>query len=297
MIQPAVTALEAVCLDWLYSNLDCFAIDWRADAAEIYRRLRPYAELGLAAYVDPLVPVSDVRERLILWLKDHAPEPNALRDVVREYPQAFPWAGMMLQHRAALGIAAPGLRAVVDDLSRQRFVRYFERPIGHDIAVHNIMCHIGHDPVVSLRQLYSRTMLAHKTWDDPSDTALYFLCHDVFFLTDWGKRKLPAYVQNQATWLRKFAHWHQERAASQNIDLAAELWLAMSFWQADASAVECSAVPLTSDPAGSVFPIPKSQGTSFIRQGDAGRQIAFFQNYHTVLVSLLALIRGWATVH
>jgi hypothetical protein len=288
------TPLVAACNDWIDENLHYFAINWSAEASEIYRRLKPYAELGLLLFIGQTAPAPGVyhlHRQLTGWLADNGPDPDALEAIAREFPQAYPWAGMIWQHRAHLGLASPELRRAIESLSSRRSVAYFERPVGHEIGVYNVMKALHHETPFTLPDLYSRTMLATRAWDDPSDAAIYFICHDIFFLTDFGKRALPEFVMDKEMWRRKLLGWYNDCAIAGKVDLAAELWLAFSFMRAVPIADRRH--PLVAIEKSGLPPSPAGQGSGFVRPGDTDGQIAFFQNYHTVLVCLMALAWGW----
>jgi hypothetical protein len=291
--------LAIACHEWLVANLHHFQIAWAGDTHEIFRHLKIYGELGLLASLNCRALAkglpSELQQTLTDWLTKNPPAPDVLRAIVLEFPQAFPWVGMLWQNRAQLQLASDQLRQVVAHLATVPSVLYFERHVGHDICVHNILDALNLESPFSLPELYSRTMLAKQTWDDPSDTVLYYLCHDAFYMSDWGARPVRDEIRSIDLFINKLRGWYARCAGEGNIDLAAEIVLALSFLREPVD-IEILEVAASHSINISGLPRPpKGQGGGFIRPGDAEDRVQFFQNYHTVLVCLMALTRNWRT--
>jgi hypothetical protein len=231
-----------------------------------------------------------LRDDVVDWIARNPPAPSALRAVVMEFPQTFTWAGTIWQNRARLGLASNELRELIDDLLDTPSVRHFERHVGQEICIHNIVKALGHASELDLAGAYARTLLGNRAWENTSDTVLYFICHDIFFLSDWGERPIRDSIEPLDQWIGKLRGWYAHLAGAGNIDLAAELFMALSYLEEtpDLSLLERSAAP-SLDTLG-LPQMPKGQGLGFIRPGDDERLQDFFRHYHTVIVCLIALL-------
>jgi hypothetical protein len=287
--------LVTTCCSWLITHLDSFAVDWDADTSDIFRKLKPYAELAFIASIEQTTGIDqliELRSLVTDWMANNEPNPDVIERVVWEFPQSYPWVGMLCQNRARLFMCEAKLLDTLGRLSRRRCISNFERPVGHEIAVYNFCESLSLDTNYTLEELYSRTMFAHAAWDNPSDTSLYFICHDIFFLSDWGKRSIPCTLIVRDSWLRHLNLWHRDRAIAGQVDLAAELWLARSFLQMTHNRDLDQPTEVKTDLVGLPC-FPRGQGAGFRTPGQSTDLISFYERYHTVLVCLLALGRGW----
>jgi hypothetical protein len=288
--------LETLCQEWIGVHLGHFRIDWNWDTTEIYKNLKPYGELVLLTAVNRDVrhgSLYELQDRLLVWLNKNRPNVNRLAEVVREFPQVFPWLGLIWQSFELAEVRVPGLRAAMLRLLEIRGVLHFERHVGHDICVHHIIESLGRTSPYDLRELYSRTMIARDAWDNASDTALYHICHDIFFLTNWGLYQLPSQLRPSNSWIAKLLHWYRRCLASSNVDLAAELFIALSLLQAKGEVKSLACAARRSAQASGLPRPPKGQGEGFISPGDSDDRVQFFRNYHTVIVCLMALGMRW----
>jgi hypothetical protein len=292
-------SLGTACQEWLIANLGNFGVPWEGESHNILRRLQMYAELVLLAVMNHRAAdakLLELQNYLIDWLSKNPPDPDALAAVVKEFPQSFIWAGTIWQNCARMGIGSDQLRQAIESLARIPSVLFFERHVGHEICVYNILNALQLKNDFNLTEAYSRTMLARQTWNEPSDTVLYFLCHDVFYLSDWGTRALRNLVQSVDLWIAKMRLWFERCARSGNADLAAELAIALSYLgesvdfalmeEGAAESLRTLGLPQS----------PKGQGGGYIRPGDDESLVSFFRHYHTVLVCLMALLNGGACV-
>lgn len=292
------TSLEKVCRSWLDDNLYHFQLDPSWDSALFFQNLKPYGELVLlAALTKNTRQASFARHQKLLagWLTRHQPGAADVAGIVREFPQALPWMGLIWQNLERAGVPAPGYKEALKKLVASKSILYFERHAGHDICVHHLIERLGRVSPYNLDELYDRTMLGREAWDRPSDTAIYYICHDIFFLTNWGQVNLTGSVKPGREWTTKLLHWQRTCVAQHNIDLAAELSIALSFLRRKPGrSIHEGRGDTTLNDVGLPAP-PAGQGEGFISAGDSEDRIRFFQNYHTVIVCLIALAcqPGW----
>jgi len=273
------------------ANIDYFAVDWNGTNSEVLRRLKPYAELVLLAGLNrsPEDPALRAVETLThRWLRCHPPHATKLLEVVLEFPQAFTWVGSIWQFMKRANVPSHGLEKTVRRLCGLNGILYFERDVGQEISIYFILKQLGIRQPFSLGKLHSRTMVNKRAWDVASDTAIYCICHDIFFLTNWGELRLRGRMRPAYEWHGKLQSWYQRCLAAENFDLAAEIFIAMSFlhggrvsqkFACESARVEDPRLP---NP-------PEGQGAGFNRAGDSEGRQQFYRHYHTIIACMLAM--------
>jgi hypothetical protein len=271
-------------------NLEFFRIDWNGDANDILRRLKPIGDLTLTAVIlSEGSSTSELVGEITAFLTKNLPDVALMRSVVLEYPQLFVLAGLTWDMLERLGIVVPNLRGLISDCFLTPSVASFERHAGHDLALYWLEEKLGLKHRFELMAIFDRCAIASRPVGPFGDTFKYYICHDLFFLADWGAQPLTSTLDRCRAWVPALHEWRVESLLQQNLDLAAEITLALVLSQLSYRTTDA----IHSQDSVAAIPVPPpSQGWGFMLGGDSESLKSFFRNYHTVLACLMAINRG-----
>jgi hypothetical protein len=286
--------LAAASQQWLCENLQQFRVPWDDDTHAVMRHLQIYTELSLLAMTGmeaKRVIFPRLGTVINEWLVKNSPVPQKLFDIVKEFPHSLVWAGSIWMNYTRCKLTVPGLTEGLERVIQLPSVMHFERPVGHEICVCNVLdalqigYSLNHDP-------FSRTILVNGVEDEASDTVVYLICHDIFFMSNWGARQIIDSLPDPVECIRQMKRWFDRCIKVGHVDLAAEIVIALSYLDERQTTEPLENLTAASIETTGLPQSPKSQGNGFIRTGDDAARIQFFRNYHTVIACLMALIRS-----
>jgi hypothetical protein len=293
VVQPAALAEASDnAFSWLRDNLAEFAPDNGTTPREWIRLLKPITELVLLTSVltrderdcPPAVELGRSAWRTLR-------QGDSLFNLLAARPDLIEIAGLVADFED-LGLGSPRLRTLVGEVARMDTIAALGLPDWRATAlVHNL-----HRLGLRARppELSERSWLVRRPepWTLTAITA-YPLTHDVYHLTDFGRRPEAISARSRA-YLRLWQPcWVERFVGEKKWDMVAELLAVAQCIGVDetdrAWLNDTLADLLATQRLDGGFPGPIGAGKPLIRSVDQPERVAFLTDYHTTLVALLVM--------
>ncbi len=289
-----LSAAAEAALSWAESHLEQFGI--RAHARDDHERvllLKPLSELALTASLLGREPGLRERcRRIVEWSWEETDRGACLLRITSARPELVESVGLYAS-AYSFGHRDDLLHDWFGHLARSALITGLEIPAWRSTALRHNLARLGLAEAPQVSAAGSWLGALPEPWTI-SDTTGYPMTHEVFYLTDFGARPQalsPDTVAYLAQWLPA---WWRCVGDSGNHDLGAELVMVAA----------CAAIPVADSalaellarvrPDGSVAGPPGAGGALPCPPEDGARRV-FLRDYHTTLVTLLALTAGtWA---
>ena len=291
----ALSGPAEAALSWVERQLGQFGVRAHArDEHELVLLLKPLSELALTASLLGRDPALRERcHRLVTWAWHEAERGDCLLRVTAARPELVESVGLYASAYEC-GHHDERLHAWFAHLAGTALAGGLEIPAWRESALRHNLARLGlaEPPRASARGSWLGAL--PEPWTI-SDGTGYPMTHVVFYLTDFGARRAalpPDTVAYLAQWLP--AWWRCVRGSG-NHDLAAELVMTAACAGLAPMERELTELLAHARPDGG-FAGPAGAGGDLPRpDGDDPRR-RFLRDYHTTLVTLLALTTGlWAT--
>lgn len=274
---------------WIRGELDRFDFSKHSSEDTKVQRLKPLSELVLCLCILKINNVpSSMETEIVDWAWEKLEKGNFIYRLLIARPDLIQVSSAYIYLNKVYGYENSRLSNLIKSLKEYRYPYLLET-----------------EPWVKLSMLHSfsvfgiRNLHEHEfegTWlkgyPEPwilNDSMMYALTHEIFYLTDFGRkkfidRKLFDYLN---LWLPV---WAEVYAKKDNADLVSELLMVRHFTIADGwdPSYPVSSVLSLQNEDGS-FNGPKGAGVNLFTDDDDEQSKIFLERYHTTLVSCVAL--------
>ncbi|UFR00762.1 hypothetical protein KBP30_06045 [Streptomyces sp. Go40/10] len=282
-------------LSWIESHLSHFGVARHAtDEFDRFLLLKPLSELALVASLLARDPGCAERcSPLADWIWEEIGSGDDLVRLTCARPELLEVVSLYAS-LYTMGYRSNRLDAWVSYLSNSALMQGMELPAWRHTALRYNLARLELSPPPVKPAAGSWLSAMPEPWTF-SDATGYPMTHEVFYLTDFGRRPealtTPGVSAYLAFWLPTWLKCAQEAG---NQDLAAELLMVGTCMAEPVGSPGLSELRAWQRTDGS-FPGPSGAGSGLpCRDGDTARR-RFLSTYHTTLVALLALTAdSWA---
>lgn len=276
--------------NWVCEHRNQFHINDVSDRTRQVDLLKPIGELALACgilwRVPSAVPNSTLRQ-LLDWCWSELSDGELLAEVIRYNPELIVLTSIYATFHE-IGFRCSSVENEIRFAISTKGVRALEFPAWRRLDLLTALSRIGMEHGEDIKSVVGRTWLGARP--EPwmlSDGAAYSVTHTIFYVTDFGRspRALPEqYSEYLGRWVPA---WLTHYGRVDNLDLFSE-FLMVRRCLGQANPERWCDLLLGRQASDGAIPGPQHGGQLLMIGETDNRQRAFFQDYHTTLVTLMA---------